>query len=60
MPNPNIIIPQKVNSKHCPKCGGFMYQDKDTYGRYENCANCGFLIDLEPIRMPLAKPSEVY
>ena len=37
----------KVSS--CPKCRGDVLVDKDEYGRYEECLQCGYLRDLESI-----------
>lgn len=27
--------------KACPKCAGALYLERDIYGRYLNCVNCG-------------------
>lgn len=35
--------------KSCPKCGGDMLVDKDQYGWYEQCMQCGFLGDLKEL-----------
>lgn len=35
--------------KCCPKCGGDVALDKDHYGWYEQCLQCGYLRDLEVI-----------
>ncbi len=35
-----------VYLKACPKCGGDMVVDKDTYGRYLDCIQCGLHDDL--------------
>lgn len=32
--------------KTCPKCGGKMMPDRDEYGAYEQCIQCGYLMDL--------------
>ena len=32
--------------KRCSKCGGNIYLDKDLYGWYEECLQCGFAYDL--------------
>ena len=34
------------NQERCPKCGGNLYLDKDHYGWYEQCLQCGFTCDL--------------
>lgn len=35
--------------KCCPKCKGDVLLDKDYYGWYEQCLQCGYLRDLETI-----------
>lgn len=32
--------------KSCPRCYGDMYQEKDNYGAYIKCVQCGFTCDL--------------
>ena len=31
--------------KCCPRCEGDLYEDKDTYGRYVACLQCGRVIN---------------
>ena len=31
--------------KCCPRCEGDLYEDKDTYGRYLACLQCGRVIN---------------
>ena len=33
----------------CPRCSGNVYLDRDCYGWYEQCLQCGFICDLEGI-----------
>ena len=33
--------------KSCPRCRGDMFIDRDTYGWYEECMQCGFHNELE-------------
>jgi len=33
--------------KTCPKCNGKMMPDRDEYGAYEQCIQCGYLMDLK-------------
>ena len=35
--------------KDCPKCGGDVLLDRDHYGWYEQCLQCGHLRDLRNI-----------
>jgi hypothetical protein len=44
----------KLNA--CPKCGGALFIDNDTYGRYLTCANCGWSKDLsEGAQLPRSR-----
>jgi DNA-directed RNA polymerase subunit M/transcription elongation factor TFIIS len=33
--------------KACPKCKGDMYQDRDVYGAFRKCLQCGHTFELE-------------
>ncbi|MCX6013020.1 MAG: hypothetical protein NTV30_06355 [Chloroflexi bacterium] len=33
--------------KGCPRCKGDLYLEKDTYGWYEECLQCGYMKDLQ-------------
>ncbi|MCX6013180.1 MAG: hypothetical protein NTV30_07190 [Chloroflexi bacterium] len=33
--------------KACPKCKGDMFIEKDMFGWYEQCLQCGYLHDLD-------------
>ena len=35
--------------KSCPRCRGDLFMEKDHYGWYEQCLQCGFLKDLDTI-----------
>ena len=35
--------------KRCPKCSGNVYIDKDKFGWYEQCLQCGYIADLKNI-----------
>jgi hypothetical protein len=35
----------------CPKCGGKIFFDRDSYGWYEKCLYCGWLRDLPGIEL---------
>jgi hypothetical protein len=41
----------------CPKCRGDVMLDKDYYGWYEQCLQCGFLRDLEIIAQVGQQPA---
>ena len=31
--------------KSCPRCSGDMYLDRDYYGAFKECLQCGFVAD---------------
>ena len=33
--------------KHCSRCGGDTFVERDKYGWYEQCLQCGYRIELE-------------
>ena len=35
-----------VISKSCPRCRGDMYADRDIYGEYRQCLQCGYMEDV--------------
>lgn len=35
-----------IELKSCPKCHGDMYLDKDAYGSFRQCLQCGLMKDL--------------
>jgi len=35
--------------KKCPKCGGNVFLDRDHYGWYEQCLQCGYTRELEEL-----------
>jgi hypothetical protein len=42
--------------KCCPRCKGAVALDKDRYGWYELCLQCGYLRDLESIAQVHQQP----
>ena len=34
--------------KSCPRCGGDMTVDRDYYGIYKMCLQCGHVVDIDP------------
>ncbi len=38
--------------KRCPRCKGDVRFDRDQYGWYEECMQCGYLRDLESVVVP--------
>jgi hypothetical protein len=36
-------------ARRCPKCGGSLYLDRDQFGFFEQCLQCGLVSDLKEI-----------
>jgi len=34
--------------KACPRCGGDLHVSGDIYGPYNQCVQCGHVVDLKP------------
>ncbi len=48
----------KLKIDGCPRCGqGVITLDKDEYGWYEYCLQCGYTRDLAPVTGPEAHPT---
>ena len=45
--------------KRCPRCVGNLYEDRDGYGPYISCIQCGFLKDLSD-DLPKESIDEMY
>ncbi len=37
-----VVLRTGFVHRRCPKCGGNIYLDKDHYGWYEQCLQCGY------------------
>ncbi len=37
---------QTLRLERCPKCKGYVTLQKDSYGLYEECLQCGYVHDL--------------
>ena len=33
--------------KACPRCHGDMHANRDIYGPYKECLQCGYMVDVE-------------
>ena len=42
----------------CPRCTGFMHQDRDWYGEYVECLYCGYMLDTGDTSWPEEAPLE--
>ena len=45
--------------KSCPRCNGDLYANRDVFGRYVACVQCGFLLDREATEAILSRLSSV-
>ena len=42
----------------CPRCSGSMYADRDIYGEYRICLQCGYMVDVaKPAYQPVSPVS---
>ena len=41
--------------KGCPRCGGDVSENRDLYGSYEQCIQCGYMKDLSNSEQLLAR-----
>jgi hypothetical protein len=50
--------------KGCPRCGGDLQLEADSYGKYQSCLQCGFLkddIEVKPENQQIrASDAEIY
>lgn len=44
--------------KSCPRCHGDLHHDRDHYGAYLQCVQCGFVCDLPDGTRPVAALAE--
>ena len=56
--------------KQCPRCSGDLFEDKDQYGKFITCMQCGFakdapnghrgvmVITAEPVPAPVTPPAD--
>ena len=46
--------------KSCPKCKkGYLMQERDIYGWYRQCVQCGYLEDIADKEKPTEAPARV-
>ena len=47
--------------KECPRCQGDLHSNRDMYGEYKECLQCGYMVDIEKpnslfsVQVPRAK-----
>ena len=45
-----------LHLKSCPRCQGDMYTNRDLYGTYKECLQCGHMVDIERPNSLLSVP----
>lgn len=54
-----------VLSRSCPRCRGYMQNNRDIYGEYRECLQCGYMEDpptpenWDPTLVPVSEEREV-
>ena len=49
-------VTQMLYLKACPRCKGDMHTNRDVYGAYSECLQCGYMVDIERPNSPLSVP----
>ena len=57
-PKPHLPMEdwQMIYFKACPKCRGELYQDRDAYGHFRKCLQCGRIFESQPQQPTMSKP----
>ena len=45
--------------KECPRCRGGMFGNRDVYGEYVECIQCGHMINVDRVERSLVEAKEV-
>ena len=40
-------VEQMLYLKACPRCEGDMHTNRDVYGTYKECLQCGYMVDVQ-------------
>ena len=48
-------VEQMLDLKSCPRCKGDMHTNRDFYGEYRECLQCGHMQDTERANVRLSK-----
>ena len=46
------LMVSKVMLKSCPRCAGDIQSNRDSYGEYKKCLQCGWMEDAEKSSVP--------
>ncbi len=41
-----------MDFKACPRCRGDMHSNRDMYGEYKECLQCGYMADIKKCQPP--------
>ena len=51
-----------LDLKACPRCKGDLHTNRDIYGSYRECLQCGYMLDIEKssklFSVPIARRSK--
>ena len=36
-----------TNMLKCPRCRGYLHANRDQYGAYRECLQCGYMVDVQ-------------
>ena len=50
-------VEQMLSLKSCPRCKGDLHTNRDFYGAYTECLQCGYMQDIERPSSQLSKPA---
>ena len=45
-----------LNLKECPRCHGDVHTNRDMYGTYKECLQCGYMLDMERPNLQIQLP----
>ena len=40
------MLADMVDKRVCPRCKGFVKSNQDSYGKYNECLQCGYIVDV--------------
>ena len=49
-------VEEMVYFKACPRCLGDMHINRDMFGKYKECLQCGYMVDIEQPKAVAAAP----
>jgi len=49
-------VDRVLNLKECPRCHGDVHTNRDMYGTYKECLQCGYMLDMERPNLQIQLP----